>query len=250
MRHPVIITSLEEDFRAIGILPKEEAKQPEPEAPEETPEGEELGEGKRRAAWGRKMVKTRKMRGKKKISSERYERTHRSQRKKARLKREKKMAVQRRELTLKNLNTDVDTTTARINSLLDDVQDIISTVDDESIENAVKSFANVAIISEMLARVFEAVKDEFEDDDAKELGEAAEFFGELAEEAASIATMLHEGVDEDTPDDEVPTYEDIEAKFQEHMDALIDGLELYADITEDEDEEDPTEETDEEVEED
>ena len=49
-------------------------------------------------------------------------------------------------------------------------------------------------------------------------------------------------VDEDTPEDEIPTYEDIEAKFQEHMDALIDGLELYADITEDEDEEDPTEE--------
>ena len=116
------------------------------------------------------------------------------------------------------------------------MQSIISTIDEDKVENAVKSFANVAIIAEMLSKIFSSVVEEFEGDEAQELGEAAEFFGKLAEEAAGIATMLNEGVDEDTPEDEVPTYEDIEAKFQEHMEAVIDGLELYADLTEEEDE--------------
>jgi hypothetical protein len=245
MRHPVIITSLEEDFRAIGILPKEE----KPASTEDEPLEERTR--KRRKAGKRGMEKV-----KVGTTSQRRDWRMAARRRKSKIKAYRKSArgrAARRKAKKFESSETMESTSVRINSLLEDVQDIISTVDDESIENATKSFANVAIISEMLARVFEAVMDEFEEEDAQELGEAAEFFAELAEEAASIATLLHEGVDEDTPEDEIPTYEDIEAKFQEHMDALIDGLELYADITEDEDEdeeieedeEDPTEETDE-----
>jgi hypothetical protein len=237
MRHPVIITSLEEDFRAIGILPKEEEKPAESEE-----DLQEAGMRKRRKAGKGGMTRVQKGTSAKRRE---WKLAKRKAGAKAAARKWRRSAAGKKSKRLaKKYRKDSNATSDRIANLLEDVQDIISTVDDEAIENAVKSFANVAIISEMLARVFEAVKDEFEEEDAQELGEAAEFFGELAEEAASIATMLNEGVDEDTPEDEIPTYEDIEARFQEHMEALIDGLELYADLTEDEEgeEEDPSEE--------
>lgn len=282
MRHPVIITSLEEDFRNIGILPKEEkpaAADPEALAEDTDPEDtegvsaeelaaalegveisednlEEIARRIKAIIRGGKRVKVKhhataaeRMKSKKARKSAAGRKSARKAAKKRKSTKGKKHAGLVSKWR-KRFGLEDSPAASRIANILEDVQEIISTVDEDNVENAVKSFANVAIISEMLSRVFEAVKADFEDEEgAKELGEAAEFFGELAEEAAGLATLLHEGVDEDTPEDEIPSYEDIEARFQEHMDALIEGLELYADLTEedDSDDADPTEEgTDEE----
>jgi len=239
------LQSLEEDFKNIGILEEDDTSE-EVEVVEDedaelelsSEEEDDLEEGKRRAAGGKKMVRTKRMKSGDKAKARQSYRRRKSKIKKARKKRGrsargKKLARLAKRLAAKE---SVELTNSdRINSILEDVQDIVSSVnapevteDTQALENAIKSFANVAIISEMLSDFFaEAVELVEEDQElSEELADAAHYFQEQAEAAAYLATSLDEGsdLDEDL---------DVDELFQEQMNSLVDGLEFYADLTED-----------------
>jgi RNA polymerase primary sigma factor len=233
-RDKVVLTSLEEDFKNIGII--KESKEVEVDDNEDA----DLEEGRRRASGGRKSIRTKRMKSGDKAKARASYRKRKSKIKKQRKKRGrtsrgKKLKKLAKAMAKKTESTSL-TATDRINSILEDVRDIVSSVneDDSSkqdLDNAIKSFANVAIISEMLATFFsesiELVESEGELSD--ELTDAADYFQEQAEQAAFLATALDEGaeLDEDI---------DVDELFQEFMGALVEGLDLYADLTEDEDE--------------
>lgn len=236
-RDKVVLTSLQEDFKAIGIISESEETEVE-----ETEEDTDLEEGRRRAAGGRKMMRTKRTTNAERLADKKSKRKNRAHRKaaakklshSARGKKLAKLAAFFAKKKRRKESTDV-TASDRINSILEDVKDIVSSVNEsdssQDLDNAIKSFANVAIISEMLANFFaESVGlVESEGELSSELTDAAEYFQEQAEQAAFLATLLDEGgdLDEDV---------DVDALFQEHMSALVEGLELYADLTEDEDE--------------
>lgn len=120
-------------------------------------------------------------------------------------------------------------------------------------KEAVKSFANIAIISELLAKNLEAMGQEIADDEEsdenflEDLSDIVDACEALAEDAAGIAEDLN------NPDNEVDSA-GLEEEFKQAMSELLDGLEMYSDLTEkndddeDEDDEDDDEDDDEEYE--
>jgi hypothetical protein len=249
LRHPVVLTTIEEDFKRIGLLDEanDEKSQDEMDdkekhakkaaaaksAPEEKKEGEEdLDEVrssrlKRHTSGERLKWRRAKKKGKAKAAGRKYRKKSTVKRmlKRHRL-RAKKLrhgkAAGRRRLTFGN-----DT----ISNMLEEVQEIVSGIDTERVEHTVKAFANVAIIAEMLSRAFAKFEAEAEGEDKDTLAEAAKFFSEMAEEASEIAKGLNEGPGEDEEFD----LEEIGEVFKGHMSDLLNGLDMYADITEDDD---------------
>jgi hypothetical protein len=125
----------------------------------------------------------------------------------------------------------------KVASLINDVNRIMESIDDARRSDAVRSFANASIISDMLSRGFGHFAKKYED---SELEEASKAFATMAEDAARVAHALEEG-------------EEVEAdvlgeEFRAQMDALMEGLDLYSDVvesdaelSEEEDEEDDDE---------
>ncbi len=228
MRHPVIISSLEEDFKNLGLVDRDDTI---------SEEEEELQEKRRRVSGSGRTKKTKKMTGKALSKSRSYERRKKGQRKRMSAKRAKSAAGKKLARFSKRFEGQEDSMKATLHlgklaGLFEEVEGILSSLDEDRVENAVKSFANIAIISEMLGDFFSAVLEEDIDDDelVEELSEAATFFTDLSESAADIATALNEGEELEV------TLDQIEEAFNEQMEALVDGLEFYADLTEDEDE--------------
>jgi hypothetical protein len=238
MRHPVIISSLEEDFKNLGLVDKDDTITHD--------DDDELQEKRRRVSGSGRSKKTVKMRGKKLAKSRSYERKMKSKRKRSAKKRAKSGAGKKLSRFNKRFEGQEDSMKATLHlgklaGLFEEVEGILSSLDEDRVENAVKSFANIAIISEMLGDFFSTVLEEdIEDEElVEELSEAAEFFTDLSESAADIATHLNEGEELEVGLDE------IEEAFNEQMEALVDGLEFYADLTEDEESDDEDDDLDE-----
>ena len=232
MRHPVVISSLEEDFEQIGLTEKKSITESADASSEE-----ELTERQRKMhkAGKRGFVKA-------KVGTSSQKRKWRMAAKKRKSKRKAyyksakgRRARKRREKLDMGLEPRTD-----LLSILEDVQEIVSKVEESNapandLDTTVRSFANIAIISEMLSDFFGAIVEDEElsegmDDELKEdVASAHQFFTQLAEQAAEVATDLSE-LDED----EEIVAEELEKIFQEQMDALVDGLEFYADLTEEE----------------
>jgi hypothetical protein len=147
----------------------------------------------------------------------------------------------------------VENASNRVAQLLEEVQSILNASKTPKIDmaEATKTFAHVAIISEMLSGVFQTVSDtdgmdgqlaEDELADAKRLAEAAENFAELAESAADHATRMKAG--QLSEDEQKSLTED----FRNMMTSLLQGLDVYAEIEEaceeDDDEDEPDDEDD------
>ena len=235
MRHPVVIQSLEEDFRELGIIDQE--------APDEGEDFEEARRiAKRRSAGGKTAKRTKRTSAKKLRAGKRYRRAHKGKISRTAKVMGKKASVKRRKKWLALHHADVPD----LASILEDVQAIVSQLDENTLlseddfdlDTTIRSFANIAIISEMLSDFFgnlvedEELSEAMGDDMMEDIADANEFFVELAEASADIATTLSEELDED----EEIAVEELQKIFQEHMDDLVDGLEFYADLTEDEDE--------------
>lgn len=110
---------------------------------------------------------------------------------------------------------------AAVASLIEDVNSIMESIDTSRRDETVKAFANIGLVSEMLARGFANFAEEYEDED---LAEAALALAALSEDAEAIATGLNEGEEADQ--------EALESEFRDQMDALINGLDLYSDVVE------------------
>lgn len=240
------LTTIEEDFKAIGLghlvkestAPKAESTETvvTPENIEsvetETGEGEKQGEPvaevkavrtKRHTASDRLKWRRAKKKGKAKAASRKYRKKSSVKRM---LKRHKMRADKLRHgkpAGRRRLVFGLDT----VSNLLEDVQNIVSALDEDKVRNAIKTFANISIIAEMLAQSFERFENEMtEDEDKEQLSEAAAYFAELANDAADLATALNEGTEEIDMDD-------VSDMFRTSMKDLLNGLEMYANITED-----------------
>lgn len=116
----------------------------------------------------------------------------------------------------------------RVSQLIEEVGGILGDMAQDESSDVVKGFANVAMISDILTRVFTEWAKE---DNDLELSEAAEVLGKLAEDASDSAEELDEAVrlDEEVDGDL------IEQDFQKMMSVLLDGLEILADLEEEDD---------------
>lgn len=120
----------------------------------------------------------------------------------------------------------------RVSKLIENVNEIMESLDNSRRNESVKAFANVSIIAEMLRRGFANFAESTEDG---ELGEASEALGLLAEEAAEIARAIEAEEDLDG--------EKVEEEFRSQMDALLNGLDFYSSLMESTDEDgEPVEE--------
>jgi hypothetical protein len=123
--------------------------------------------------------------------------------------------------------------TETIANLIEDVQGIIGSLDFNSTD-AVKSFANIAIISDMLSTTFnewsgdlnEAALEEGDEEFIANLTGYSESLADLAEAAAEIATALKDG---DMVEGGV---EALEAIFKEYMSDMLEGMDSYNEMAE------------------
>jgi len=235
MNKNIIITSLEEDFAQIGL----------------TEPGESLDErrvARRRMAGGRVAKKTQRSSQAEKRASKSYYRAHKASILRRRAKRAKTAKGKRRMAWLRAHESN---NPQNLTGILEDIQNIVSQIDEgnsaeSNLDTAIRSFANIAIIAEMLGDFFDSreLSEEMEQEFVEDVESASGFFPRLAESAAKVATKLN-SLEED---DEIAE-EELEKIFQEQMDALVEGLEFYADLTE-EDDEDEDDEDDEDEDED
>ena len=218
MKNPIVVTSLEEDFRKIGLI-KAESKQAETESQDE----EVLDEAGRvrYATRGGKKVKQEKTSAAERRQAKKYRRSsagHRSAKKAAkRLHTAKgqrhaaKVAAKAMRMGTRQEGTDAT--------------------------EALKAFANAAIIADKLANIFtEWVKaDIYESEDERVFAGLAGELAEIAESFADIATAMHEGRLEEGS-------EDVAEAFAEGLEVVLDAVDLYEANADDEDESDDEDE--------
>lgn len=255
-KYPATISSLEEDLREIGLAP-EKAELSEEAAPAEpapaaavpaTPAPTATLDEKRvlrqvRVVGGKATrVKTKRTSMAKKLANRGYYR----KKKNVIARRRGKAVTQRRAARRDKIRSRIkhEGFDGHVATLMESVKDLLTQVRDGETEvkkapemaEAVKTFANLAIISEMLADAFMAFA---EDADSFELSkfeivalqEMAATYAQVAEDCAEIAETLDKGTlaEEDK--------EGVEEAFKAHMQTVLDGIEAFADLTEDDDNE-------------
>jgi hypothetical protein len=115
----------------------------------------------------------------------------------------------------------------RVANMVEEVGGILDTIGERKNREFVRGYANIALISDTMARGFEALGADIQEEELTDLGKQ---FAEMAEQSAKIAEALEA--------EEIELDEELEAAFKSDMDDLLSGLEIYADMTEDEDESD------------
>lgn len=217
MRNQIVVTTLEEDFRKIGLI-RESAPTPAPVAPKEEEEEEVLDEAGRIkfALRGGKKVKQQKTSMADRLAAKKQRRSasgKKSARKQAKMRRSAKGQRRMAKVTAKAIQKGTRQEAVDANETL-------------------KSFANAAIIADKLAGIFtEWVKaDEYEASDERMFASLVGELSEIAESFADIATAMSEGKLEESA-------EDVAAAFAEGMETILDAVDLYEDNNEDEDEE-------------
>ena len=219
MRNPIVVTTLEEDFRKIGLI-----KESAPAAAEaQADDDEEILEKRKtlaqRLARKHKAGSVRGMAKRPKLADLPDAGALAMRRRKAKSRRHKTAKTNAR-----RAKTSRGKKLANVASRREGVE-----VDPNE---TLKSFANAAIIADKLANIFtEWVKaDEYEADDERMFAGLAGQLGEIAESFADIATAMSEGNLEESA-------EDVASAFAEGMEVILDCVDLYEDNNEDEDEE-------------
>ena len=132
----------------------------------------------------------------------------------------------------------------RVFNMIEDVTNILEGIEGQEThpEDVIESFANIALISDILRESFETFAEEAED---VEFVDLAEDFLSLSEASATIAESLLDSVERGTLDEDVDG-EALEESLGEMMDVLVNGLDIFNALSEDEDtyEEDTYEEGD------
>ena len=227
MKNPIVITSLEEDFKKIGLIKESVAPQAEAEADDLEEKDTTANTAKRHKVItrGGKKVRTHrtsfaaKLKGKIRRRSGAFKAWAKKHARK--MKRFAKK-IARRAMKAVRLGTRKESVETRFD-----------------LHEALKSHANLAIIAERMSEDFGAVAEVCE---AEGLGEAeifgfmAEYFAETAEQVGALATEMNESAD--TLDTRA-----VQESFTETMEIVLDGVDLYEAMSaEDEDEDEDEDE--------
>lgn len=131
-------------------------------------------------------------------------------------------------------NTSLD----RTSSLIEEVRELVATIQPNERLEAMEAFAHVALISQNLAQglatMAEAVESE-DDEFASDLAEAAVSFEDLARDAGEVALTLESAGDEEID------HLALKEEFDEQATFMIEGLSLFADLVEEDESEDEDE---------
>lgn len=221
MRNPIVVTTLEEDFRKIGLL-KESAPAPVAEAEEEEPL-DEAGRIRFALRGGKKVKQQKTSMADKRAAkvNRRKAGGQKSARKQAKIRHSAKGQRRMAKVAAKAIAKGTRQEATDPNETL-------------------KSFANAAIIADKLAGIFtEWVKaDEYEAADERMFAGLVGQLSEIAESFADIATAMSEGKLEESA-------EDVASAFAEGMEVILDCVDLYEDNNDGEEGEDSEEEVDE-----
>jgi len=232
------LTTIEEDFQAIGLVCESHQTKVEPiEDPteDEDEDGDEPVEealklkrrAKKSAALRMALKRARRKyykqnKGQELVRARKYAKSSRGKkRSKLRLSFWKKHAGMAGKPNMRLAGMD------RVANMVEEVGGILDTIGERQNREFVRGYANIALISDTMARGFEALGDEIQEEELADLGKR---FAELAEQSAKIAEALEA--------EEIELDEELEAAFKSDMDDLLSGLEIYADMTEDDDSED------------
>lgn len=257
MRPPVVITSLEEDLAEIGLsdslIPsKAEAAAPEAAAPAATAEvavaDANVEEGKRvrqqvRVSGGKaKRVRTKRTSMAKKLANRGYYRKKKNVLKRKHGKASFQRRAARRDKVRSRLKGENTEFQAKVSGLLESVEQTLTQLQAEQPSEkteSLKGFANLAIIAEMLADAFIAFSDDEDIELTKfeeiALREMAATYAQVAEECADIAEAIDAGKLAEGEDD-------LKEAFNAHVQTVIEGLDAYSDLTEEDDEEEDDDE--------
>lgn len=263
MKTPIVITSLEEDFKKIGLIKAESVA---PEASVEETDESELDEAtrikkrlQRKAGGGYEVKQLKKSSAKERMRGKEFRRSaagKAAERLRGRVrgtkkfkKRAKKTADVAAQKGTRRGKGDMGGMRMKGDYGMGGMRmkgdyDMGMSMEAFDAAEALKSFANAAIIAERLQTVFtEWVKGdlcESVEDDTEFLKLAGEL-ATIAEEFAEIATALSEGTEE--LDEEAVT-----ALFNEGLETILDAVDLYEENEgeDDEDMEDEEEESDDE----
>jgi hypothetical protein len=206
MKNPIVITTLEEDFKKIGLIKRDLT---------ESVDTEELSE---KNTARRMAVVTR---GGKKVRQKKQSSAERMMGKKRRRTGAFKAWAKKYARKLKRFAKKIARRQAKA-AKLGTRQESVASFD---VAEALKSHANLAIISENLSTFFGGVA---EDCAAVEMGESevygfmAEYFGEIAESLANVATALNEGTEFDGAA--------LTESFNGDLEIVLDGVDLYEEI--------------------
>lgn len=226
VKNPIVVTSLEEDFKKIGLI--KEAAEVETETDESSSDMEEARRVKI-ALRGGKKTRQQRTSAKQRLMGKKYRRSasgKKASRRRARLM--KKPSMQRR---MKRVAAKAERLGTR--------QESVALVKNFDRAEALKSIANAAIISEKLADYFEecvsaplAIEEANAEGEAETIAAIAGVCTEMAELLADMATELHEGnVEGEEP-----------AIFNECLDFILEAVELYEAMKAEEEEMDDEEE--------
>lgn len=222
--HPRIMTTLEEDFKALGIVRESDER-------EQT--GKPLEEGRtfRRAVvrnGHKKVVKFHKMN-----SSKRRKEKQRYKKRKNKLARYRAKASTARSAKkhARILGQSADT----VSNMLENTQEILASISESKTQNSVNGFAQLAITAELLARSFAMISEQVKNkEERSDLVDASRYFSEAAEEAAALAKALKE--DSDSLD-----MDKVQEAHTSHSAEVLKGLALFEEYTGDEEDEDDDE---------
>lgn len=224
------LTTLEEDFRALGILPQREAA-PAPAVTEarartasRTPivdDAEEAGpvdEVKRVRTKRSSQQQRRKWR----MQARRNKSSRRAYRRKASTKRKVKLHARKiaRMGGAVGGRVRLMTGTDRESNIVERVQEILDTPGEVTEAEARRGFAGLALAAEKLSEHFSQLADRLAE---PEYSEIAEDFAEMAVDAAAQVEEMEAG---DRCDRDV-----LDEVFRGDMETLLDGLDLYGDLT-------------------
>jgi hypothetical protein len=276
-----LVGSIEEDFKKIGLIPEivvenvslaaevspvgastlkvetadapvavsaEPVEAPKTEAAAETTEGLKLlrkkrPSGKLRTQRRKQKMLRRRNKGKLKLKARKFRRSARGKR----FLRKYKQAMTRfHGHAPKGKRISLRMGLDHVSSMLEEVQEIVQALDGDAKQETIKSFANLALIANTLAENYAYACENFEvedeNDEELDLCGGAEHFEALADSAANLAEALNKSVQEGTEFE--GTSEEVSETFSVMLADVLEGLDLFADLTEDEVDED-AEETDE-----
>ncbi len=131
--------------------------------------------------------------------------------------------------------------TDRVSNLIEEVQTLVESIESSSQADVVKAFANAAIVADILSSRFTAMAEslvnspDIDDPDIEDVARGlvglAEQFSALAEDAADSAEGLRDALAEGLFESEIDE-EALEAHYRDLMSGLLDGLDVYSDLTE------------------
>lgn len=228
MKTPVVITSLEDDFKKIGLIKESSETTKATEASQsEDSELDEAARIKKRVQMvggSLKAVKTQRTSMADRMAAKQYRRSA-AGKTSARLQAKKRRSGKGKRRAAK---------VAKVASMKGTRKESMDA------QETLKAFANAAIIADKLASIFtEWVKaDIYESEDERMFAGLAGELAEIAESFADIATAMSEGKLEESSD------EDIAAAFSEGLEVVLDAVDLYEANADDESDDESDDEDD------